>query len=276
MPAVDALTLREAAARLGVHYMTVYGYVRTGRLDARRDGAQWRVDARAVDDLLTPRPDRRSRRDDVLPARLAARLLAGDEAGAWRVVERALVGGREPEAVHLDLLAPALRGIGRRWERGLIGIGDEHVATTTAQRIVARLGPRFARRGPTRGTVVLGCVAGERHSLASAVLADLLRGRHFTAIDLGADAPPESFVEAAASTDRSIVVAVGALCTGREPELRATFAALRDSSIDAPCYAGGPGLSGARAARALGADGWTGRDGRAALATIDALMSARR
>jgi excisionase family DNA binding protein len=276
VPGGDVLTLRQAADRLGVHYMTAYGYVRTGRLDARRDGVQWRVDAAAVDKLLTPKPERRTRRADTAPARLTARLLAGDEAGAWRVVERALVSGRDAEAVQLDLLAPALRSIGRRWQRGAVSIAEEHVATTTAQRIVARLGPRFARSGPSRGTVILGCVAGDRHALASAVLADLVRGRGITVIDLGADTPPESFVDAAQRASRLRAVVVGALSTGREPELLATFAALRDAGIDAPCYAGGPGVSGARAARAVGADGWTGHDGRAALAIIDALVDARR
>ena len=33
------VTLHEAAERLGVHYMTAYRYVRTGRLPAERDGA---------------------------------------------------------------------------------------------------------------------------------------------------------------------------------------------------------------------------------------------
>ena len=38
--------LREAGGVLGVHYMTVYRYVRTGRLAARREGGDWLVTAR--------------------------------------------------------------------------------------------------------------------------------------------------------------------------------------------------------------------------------------
>ena len=37
------VTLHEAAKRLGVHYMTAYRYVRTGRLPAERDGAHWLI-----------------------------------------------------------------------------------------------------------------------------------------------------------------------------------------------------------------------------------------
>ena len=41
----EDLTLDEVASALGVHYMTVYKYVRTGRLPARRLAGRWRVSA---------------------------------------------------------------------------------------------------------------------------------------------------------------------------------------------------------------------------------------
>ena len=44
MPDTSPITLQEAADRLGVHYMTAYRYVRTGRLPAQRSGSQWLVD----------------------------------------------------------------------------------------------------------------------------------------------------------------------------------------------------------------------------------------
>jgi excisionase family DNA binding protein len=42
------LGLKECAQRLGVHYMTVYRYVRTGMLPATKIGFEWRI---AADDL---------------------------------------------------------------------------------------------------------------------------------------------------------------------------------------------------------------------------------
>jgi excisionase family DNA binding protein len=276
MPATDELTVREAAERLGVHYMTAYAYVRTGRLDARREGAQWRIRRQAVDELREPvRPrSRRAGRDR--PTRLAARLVASDEAGAWTLVERALVSGHEPADVHLDLLAPALRWIGRQWELGHLDVGDEHCATSVAQRLIARLGPRFTRPGRTRGTIVLGCVAGERHAMASALLADLLRSRGFTAVDLGGDTPAASFVAAARAANRPRAVLVGAIADGHAVEVGKTLASLRAADLGVPLLAGGPGIAGARAAHALGADGWSGRDGRGALAAVAAATGTGR
>ena len=87
-----SLTLQQAADTLGVHYMTVYRYVRTGKLSATRVGGAWHVDP---DDLAQMKPAvaRNSRnpaaRATATKARLEARLLAGDEPGAWGVLEAA-------------------------------------------------------------------------------------------------------------------------------------------------------------------------------------------
>src|SRR4051794_21172576 len=53
MPTDDnRLSLTEVAERLGVHYMTVYRYVRPGRLPAARVRRTWEVDPAALDAFL--------------------------------------------------------------------------------------------------------------------------------------------------------------------------------------------------------------------------------
>ena len=49
----ETITLTEAAERLGVHYMTAYRYVRTGRLPATKLGSEWRVETSDVDAMRT-------------------------------------------------------------------------------------------------------------------------------------------------------------------------------------------------------------------------------
>jgi len=43
-PSATAVTLNDAAEQLGVHYMTAYRYVRTGRLEATKRKGQWWVE----------------------------------------------------------------------------------------------------------------------------------------------------------------------------------------------------------------------------------------
>ncbi len=279
--APSPLTLRDAAETLGVHYMTAYRYVRTGRLPAVRGRVGWEVDPA---DLARVRPAderaagvaRRPRGSAGTSARLEARLLAGDEGGAWAVVDEAIAWGAPPAMVHHELLGPALRRIGDAWAAGELTIAQEHRASAVATRVVSRLGPRFARRGRTRGTVVVGTVAGDHHALPGAMLADLLRGEGFAVHDLGADVPTASFVEAARGAARLVAVVAGGFDSDGRARLRATVDALHDATIGAPVLVGGAAVASAPAADALGADGWTGPDGRTAVHAITAVAASAR
>jgi len=270
----DVIGLEDAATRLGVHYMTVYRYIRTGRLPAVKSGGVWKVDPRDVERLRPgPEPAGRPRGSPRAWAtgRILDRLLAGDEIGAWNVVESALASGADPVDIHLELLAPALRVIGERWEAGSIGVGDEHRASVVARRLLGRLGPRFTRRGKKRGTVVLGAVAGERHEIPAAMVADQLRGAGFEVVDLGADTPASSFV-AAARAHRPLCVLLSVTGSGHETVVTATVAALRSETGAALCV-GGAAVPDEPAALALGSDRWTGTDARQVVAAVESLRA---
>ena len=102
----ELLTLHEAADRIGVHYMTVYRYVRTGRLPAARLGGTWRVQAPDLEALSSAGTGAAPRGSGLSRARsqLLKRLIAGDEAGAWELVERSLSSGTAPEMALVGLI----------------------------------------------------------------------------------------------------------------------------------------------------------------------------
>lgn len=268
------VSLSDAAERLGVHYMTVYHYVRTGRLPAERHGATWSVALSDLAALRRPAPRRArgtARAERV--RRLADRLVAGDEGGSWQVVEDAMNSGTEPAALYTGVLAPALRTIGERWKDGEISVADEHRASVVAARLVGRLGPRFARRGRSRGTVVLGAAPGEPHALPGALLSDLLRGAGFATLDLGADVPAASFAETAVAADRLVAVLIGATSSGHDQAMREAIASVRRAGVSAPVLVGGRAVADASVARRLGADGWTGLDATSAVAAVEATLT---
>jgi excisionase family DNA binding protein len=280
------ISLQEAADRLGVHYMTAYRYVRTGRLPATRAQGQWLVEPAAVRAFqrgTTASRGPAARRVGspsggvAVPARamegLVRSLAQGDEAAVWQQVEDQLAYGVEPEEVYLDLLATAMGRIGEAWARGDLDVGQEHRASTVMHRIVGRLGPRFATRGRRRGTLVLGAPPREQHALPIAFLADPLRGRRFEVVDLGADVPVDSFAAAAARADRLVGVGVCAT-TASERAIRATVKAVRDAT-DAPIVLGGAAVADARAATRLGADHHSG-DARQAIGLFESFSPGRR
>lgn len=255
----ERISLREASERLGLHYMTVYRYVRTGRLRARKNGDEWEVD---VTDLAAVRGERRrssGRRGD--PARrarvpdLTERLVQGDEPGAWMLVQAALAGGASPQAVYTDLFIPALRLVGDRWERGQIDVVDEHRATAVMQRLIGRMGPLFRRAGRTRALVVVGAPEGELHGLPAALVADLLRAESFDVVDLGANVPTPSFVECVRLLPPASLVGVVVTASGRLPAARRLVKALQSAREDVTFIVGGAAVTQAEADR-IGADIW--------------------
>jgi MerR family transcriptional regulator, light-induced transcriptional regulator len=286
-PGDDAVvSLQGAADLLGVHYMTAYRYVRHGLLPATKEGAAWRVREADVEALRDggegrgragTRALRGRGREQPAPwtDRLEHRLCAGDEKGAWGVVEAALAAGREPAEVYLEVLAPAMTAVGEAWERGDIDVAVEHRASGIAMRLVGRLGPRFARPGRSRGAVVIGAPAGEQHTLPIALVADLVRGGGFEVVEVGADLPAASLARMAAATDRLVAVMVSATTPDRDVAVAEAVAAARGAVPGVAVLVGGAGVADEAAATRLGADGWA-RDGRGALALLDELAPGRR
>lgn len=253
------LTLHEAAAQLGVHYMTAYRYVRLGALRAIKVGGSWQVTqadleaferASAAGEPAEHGGRPRARWDD----RFESRLLAGDAAGAWGVVEAALAAGTEADEVYTEVMSPALTSIGQRWERGELDVAIEHRASGIVMRLIGRLGPRFARRGRTRGGVLIGAPEGERHAIPVAMLADLVRADGWDVSDLGVDVPESSFVHAVVHTPELVALGVSVTTAGHLEAARRALAAARAVAPGLLLVIGGAAVREGVAASELGAD----------------------
>jgi MerR family transcriptional regulator, light-induced transcriptional regulator len=271
----NELTLHAAAAELGVHYMTAYRYVRLGLLSAAKVGGTWRVTRedldtfRSVGTSAVGAVGRNGRSRVPWAERLEQRLVAGDARGSWGVVESALASGMDLDAVYLDVMSPALVTIGHRWAEGELDIAVEHRASGIVMRMLGRLGPRFSRRGRSRGTVILGAPPGEQHVIPISMLADLARQAGFEVADLGADVPVASFAHSVRSTPDLVAVGIGVSTGGHLDAAAAVCAAVRgEVGSEVLVLLGGRAVEGDDHARALGAD-QSALDGRAALAAIE-------
>ena len=270
----DELSLQEAADLLDVHYMTAYRYVRTGRLIAERRGNHWHVPRSSITTMREANtPGRRPQGSPTghrdYAAELAALIIEGDESEAWRLSQNALTSAFTPEQLYLDALAPAMRSIGDQWEAGRISIAEEHRASTLAARLVGRFGPLFTRRGPSRGLIVLGTPTGDRHGLATALLADPLRGRGFTVADLGADTPAASFAEIVMNEAQTIAVGIAVSVAVDDHVVSETIHAIH-SARQVPVLLGGRAINDAAHATRVGADAYSDA-ATSALAWFDTL-----
>lgn len=269
--ASQLLTLDQAAERLGVHYMTVYRYVRLGQLPAQQQHGRWWVDSRDVAALQTGPtrrvPEKSDKRLGALRARLLGRMDAGDVAGAWSIVESALRAGTLPTGLYVNLLGPVLAQVGDEWASGTRSIASEHLATSVGLRLVGRLGPRGLRPGRRRtATIVLGGAPGDPHQLPLLMVVDVLRWEGFTVVDLGADVPVDSFLEAATAARDLVAVGVSLSVDRHRRGAARVLTSLRTAVPEARLLAGGPAVRDEASARGLGADGWASHAGDVAAA----------
>ena len=267
------VSLDQAAKRLGVHYMTVYRYVRLGQLPAERRDGIWHVLVSDLDHFVgakKKRAKRGSRPAADWPARLEQRLLDGDEAGAAKLLDDALAGGHDLFSLYLEVVSPSMVSIGERWAAGKLHIHEEHRASVIVGRLMARVSARFAHRGPSRGTVVIGGPSGEHHGLSLTMVADLLRSKGWNVSDIGTNVPAESFATAVKGVDQLRAVCVGVTLSQSLPAARDVIREVRKVLPDGVAvYLGGAGVDSDDTATQLGADVWA-RDPRSLIALLSA------
>lgn len=282
------LTLEEAAEILGVHYMTAYRYVRSGRIPARQESGRWIVLQEDLDKFRsgpergTQRPGRSSQpkrrsRPASNPQHLAEMLESGDESAAWSVVEPFAVPTETSRENWVELLASSMRLIGDRWQTGVTSVAEEHRASVIALRLIGRLGARANRPGRKKGTVLLAAAPGDLHGLPTALAAEALRGNQYNVVDLGADVPVEETWKLAGETDR--LLAVGFCATNELSEastaLLAEAVSLVRREVGVPVIIGGAGVGDQRTFDQLGPDIWT-RTLPELLAQMEVIYAARK
>src|SRR4029078_5900379 len=135
---------------------------------------------------------------DDLGRAYAKALLAGDEVGAEMAVRDAMDARLSTAQIEEELIAPALWLVGRLWARGEISVADEHLATEISLRVLAlqREVARTVRERSGR-KALLAAPAGEQHTVALQMNANLLRDAGYTVLMLGPDVPPSALAEAA-------------------------------------------------------------------------------
>jgi methanogenic corrinoid protein MtbC1 len=126
---------------------------------------------------------------------LLVALLAGDERATDDVFRQAVARGADPALIARDLVQPALDEVGLLWEKGRIGIAEEHLATALVSRTF--LMHAACEKAPPLGSprLVLTCLAGEFHELGARLAAEIGRREGWQVELLGANMPRDSALD---------------------------------------------------------------------------------
>jgi hypothetical protein len=135
-----------------------------------------------------------------------------------------------------DVLLPAMRQIGTRWQHGLLDIETERLTTETVRGWLERVALRAPEPDPI-APLVLACGPADRHSIALEALGVLLRYRQRSCRMLGPRTSLRTLTAAVRANEPSGVVVVSHLRASRLSAAQSLRAA---ADLDADLfYAGG-------------------------------------
>jgi DNA-binding transcriptional MerR regulator len=114
------------------------------------------------------------------------------------------------------VLAPLLRAVGERWERGRTAIDQEHIVTSLVHALLEAL--REDRDRPTSGPALLVATpAGQRHELGALMATVSALDEGWRVVHAGADLPAENIAHAALTSGAAAVALSIAHKTGEQP-----------------------------------------------------------
>jgi methanogenic corrinoid protein MtbC1 len=181
-----------------------------------------------------------------------------DAKGAASWARKIVEEGMDPIA-GLDAISEAMQVVGEGYACEELWLPDLVGAADASQAALPILEAEIRRRGQkvkSLGTVVLGTVFGDIHTIGKSMVGVLLVAGGFRVIDLGANIPTQRFVEAVRENEAQIL-ALSALLTTTAPEQAKVIQALKEAGLrDKIKIMVGGGAITQEFASSIGADGY--------------------
>lgn len=177
-----------------------------------------------------------------------------DRRRAWHVVDRAVGSGLDLQSLYLGVFQPALQEIGRLWQRNILSVAEEHLATAITQSSMARL-YAFRSLPPGNGrTLVAACAETERHAVGLRMLCDFAELDGWDTYCIGSAVPAADLIRM--TRDRQPdVIALSASIAPHLPQLRRAIDGLRALELCPVVLVGGrPFTEQPDLGEAIGAD----------------------
>lgn len=129
---------------------------------------------------------------------MGAHLLSGRTEELKGLTEKALEDGLSPKQILDEAMMPAMSELGARFSRGEAYLPELLLAADTMKTGALEVLRPVLIKGdiPTKGTILLGTVAGDIHDLGKNLVKMMLEGAGFTVTDLGINVMAEAFVDA--------------------------------------------------------------------------------
>ena len=153
--------------------------------------------------------------------------------GAVENAKKALESKINPMDVVSKGIVEGMNIVGEKFENGEYFLSELIVAGEIGKEVLKILDPHLRAEKiqlKKLGRVVIGTVRGDLHDIGKNIVVMMLEAAGFEVIDLGADVPPEKFIEAVRQHGPNIV-AMSALLTVTMPEMRNVIEELKRAGL---------------------------------------------
>jgi 5-methyltetrahydrofolate--homocysteine methyltransferase len=185
-------------------------------------------------------------------------ILNGDAKAAAAAARARLDAGESALTLVQQHMVPAMDEVGRRFECEDYFVPELLLSARAMKAALELIRPLLAAGGAEpAGRVAIGTVKGDLHDIGKNIVAAMLEGAGFEVTDLGADVPPQVFVDAV-QTRGVRLVCLSALLTVTMPSMKTTIDALTAAGVRnrIKIMVGGAPVT-QRFADEIGADGYT-------------------
>lgn len=143
---------------------------------------------------------------DEVAKQYARAAIAGDENVCAKIIDQQIRQHVPLVRIYQQVLGEAMNYIGKWYEVAAIDVGQEHLASAITERMMGRVVHYAPPVRATTKTAVIGCVAGNYHSIGPRMISDYLRLCGWKAYYLGANTPAESFLSSVAEHHPKMVL----------------------------------------------------------------------
>jgi 5-methyltetrahydrofolate--homocysteine methyltransferase len=160
---------------------------------------------------------------------LTKAVIEGDVQAAADQAQRALQEGVSAKIILNEGLIPGMEEVGRLYEEETYFLPEMLGAAQAMKTALGELRPLLAEQDVEPvARVALGTVQGDIHDIGKNLVGIMLEGAGFEIVDLGADVPPETFVDAAADAE---VVGLSALLTTTMSAMSSVIQMLEEAGV---------------------------------------------
>lgn len=147
------------------------------------------------------------------------------------LVAQALEEGIAAQTILDDALLAGMDIIGGKFKNNEVFVPEVLVAARAMNKGVEVLRPHLVADGmETKGTIIIGTVAGDLHDIGKNLVRMMMEGKGLTVVDLGVDISAEAFV-AAAKEHNAQIVACSALLTTTMGVMSEVVAAVKEAGL---------------------------------------------